>query len=68
MSDDVTTDETTMGEAADGRRSFLKKAAVGAFAVPVISTFSMGGVQAAFAQTPTESDTDNPGTGSGGDN
>jgi hypothetical protein len=44
--------------AGDGRRAFLRKAAVGAFVVPVISTFSMGGVQAAFAQTPTASDAD----------
>jgi hypothetical protein len=52
-------DETTT---AEDRRSFLRKAAVGAFAVPVISTFSMGGIQAAFAQTPTESDAGTPPT------
>jgi hypothetical protein len=40
-----------------GRRSFLRKVAVGAFAVPTISTFTMGGVRAAVAQTPTGSDT-----------
>jgi hypothetical protein len=37
----------------DDRRAFLKKMAVGtAFAVPVVSSFSMSGVGAAFAQTP----------------
>jgi hypothetical protein len=48
----------------DDRRAFLKKMAVGtAFAVPVVSSFSMSGVRAAFAQTPPLS----PGTrGTGG--
>lgn len=33
------------------RRSFVKKVAIGsAFAVPVVSSFSMSGVNAAFAQ------------------
>ena len=38
------------------RRDFLKKMVVGtAFAVPVISSFSLHGMQAAFAQSPTAS-------------
>jgi hypothetical protein len=40
----------------DGRRAFLKKMAVGtAFAVPVVSSFTMAGIQAVYAQTPTAS-------------
>jgi hypothetical protein len=40
----------------DGRRSFLKKLAIGtAFTVPVVSSFTMAGIQAVYAQTPTAS-------------
>ncbi len=40
----------------DGRRSFLKKMAVGtAFTVPVVSSFTMAGIKAVYAQTPTAS-------------
>ena len=40
----------------EGRRAFLKKMAIGgAFAAPVVSSFSMTGVSAAYAQTPTAS-------------
>jgi len=40
----------------DGRRAFLKKMAVGtAFTVPVVSSFTMAGIQAVYAQTPTSS-------------
>ena len=40
----------------DGRRSFLKKMAIGtAFTVPVVSSFTMAGIQAVYAQTPTAS-------------
>ena len=40
----------------DGRRAFLKKMAVGtAFTVPVVSSFTMAGIQAVYAQTPTAS-------------
>ena len=40
----------------DGRRSFLKKMAIGtAFTVPVVSSFTMAGIQAVYAQTPTSS-------------
>jgi hypothetical protein len=47
----------------DGRRSFLKKMAIGtAFTVPVVSSFTMTGIQAVYAQTPTAS-----GRVSGGD-
>jgi hypothetical protein len=48
VSDDV---EREIGEAAYGRRTFLKRLAVGsAFAVPVVSSFSMAGLQAVSAQ------------------
>lgn len=37
----------------DDRRAFMRKMIVGtAFTVPVVSSFTMSGVQAAFAQTP----------------
>jgi hypothetical protein len=37
---------------ANGRRSFLKKLAIGtAFATPVVSSFSMSGINAVYAQT-----------------
>jgi hypothetical protein len=40
----------------DGRRQFLKKMAIGtAFTVPVVSSFTMAGIQAVYAQTPTAS-------------
>jgi len=40
----------------NGRRSFLKKMAIGtAFTVPVVSSFTMTGIQAVYAQTPTAS-------------
>jgi hypothetical protein len=40
----------------DGRREFLKKMAIGtAFTVPVVSSFTMAGIQAVYAQTPTAS-------------
>jgi len=40
----------------DGRRAFLKKMAIGtAFTVPVVSSFTMAGIQAVYAQTPTSS-------------
>ena len=40
----------------DGRRAFLKKMAIGtAFTVPVVSSFTMAGIQAVDAQTPTAS-------------
>jgi hypothetical protein len=40
----------------DGRRAFLKKMAIGtAFTVPVVSSFTMAGIQAVYAQTPTAS-------------
>lgn len=48
---------TDPDEVADnGRRGFIKKLAIGtAFAAPVVSSFSMSGVSAAYAQTPTAS-------------
>jgi len=40
----------------DDRRRFLKKMAIGtAFTVPVVSSFTMAGIQAVYAQTPTAS-------------
>ena len=45
--------EGALESVGNDRRAFLKKMVVGtAFAVPVVSSFSMAGVQAAFAQTP----------------
>ncbi len=47
MSDDV---EREISEAAYGRRTFLRRLAIGsAFAVPVVSSFSMAGIQAVSA-------------------
>ncbi len=41
-----------LGNLPDDRRSFLKKLAIGsAFAVPVVSSFTMSNVTAAYAQT-----------------
>ena len=49
----------------DGRRSFLKKMAIGtAFTVPVVSSFTMAGIQAVYAQTPTSSGRVSGGTAS----
>lgn len=39
-----------------GRRAFIKKAVIGtAFVVPVVSSFTMSGVQAVYAQTAASS-------------
>lgn len=47
MSDDV---EREISGAAYGRRTFLRRLAIGsAFAVPVVSSFSMAGLQAVGA-------------------
>jgi hypothetical protein len=47
VSDDV---EREISEGAYGRRTFLRRLAVGsAFAVPVVSSFSMAGIQAVSA-------------------
>jgi len=47
MSDDV---EREISEGAYGRRTFLRRLAIGsAFAVPVVSSFSMAGIQAVSA-------------------
>jgi hypothetical protein len=44
--------ETALEGSEPGRRSFLKKLAVGtAFAAPVVSSFTMTGIKAAYAQT-----------------
>ena len=49
----------------DGRRSFLKKMAVTtAFAVPVVSSFTMTGIKAVYAQTPRVSGQVSSGTAS----
>jgi hypothetical protein len=48
MSDDV---EGAIGEAGYGRRTFLRRLAMGsAFAVPVVASFSMAGISAVSAQ------------------
>ena len=53
MSDDF--DAATEGM-SDGRRAFLKKMAIGtAFTVPVVSSFTMTGINAVYAQTATAS-------------
>lgn len=53
MSDDFEAATEGLG---DGRRAFLKKMAIGtAFTVPVVSSFTMAGIQAVYAQTPTSS-------------
>lgn len=47
----------------DSRRSFLRKMAIGtAFAAPVVSSFTMTGIKAVYAQTPRAS---GPAAGSG---
>ena len=53
MSEDF--DAATEG-LGDDRRRFLKKMVIGtAFTVPVVSSFTMAGIQAVYAQTPTAS-------------
>lgn len=53
MSDDF---EAATEGLDDGRRSFLKKMAIGtAFTVPVVSSFTMAGIQAVYAQSATAS-------------
>lgn len=53
MSDDFEAATEGLG---DGRRAFLKKMAIGtAFTVPVVSSFTMAGINAVYAQTPTAS-------------
>lgn len=57
--------EAALDDADAGRRSFLKKLAVGsAFAAPVVSSFTMTGIRAAYAQTPSVSG--GPQVGGGG--
>lgn len=56
--------EAALDDADAGRRSFLKKLAVGsAFAAPAVSSFTMTGIRAAYAQTPAVS---GPTVGGGG--
>ena len=44
--------DNALGGLSDDRRSFLKKLAIGsAFAVPVVSSFTMSNITAAYAQT-----------------
>jgi hypothetical protein len=48
--------EAALDEAGPDRRAFLKRVAIGsAFAVPVVASFSMSGVQAVYAQSTTSS-------------
>jgi hypothetical protein len=54
MSDDAR--DEIFDRVGDDRRAFLKKMVIGsAFAVPVVSTFSLTGMQASFAQSATSS-------------
>ena len=53
MGDDL---DRVIESAGHDRRTFLRRLVVGsAFAVPVVSSFSMAGIQAVYAQTPTAS-------------
>jgi hypothetical protein len=53
MGDDL---DGVIESAGHDRRTFLRRLVVGsAFAVPVVSSFSMSGIQAVYAQTPTAS-------------
>ena len=46
-------DLSAFGNAGSDRRAFLKRLIIGtAFAVPVVSTFTMSGVASVFADTP----------------
>ena len=48
--------DSTLEGVDDGRRAFLKKVVVGtAFAVPVVSSFTMTGIKAVYAETPSAS-------------
>lgn len=50
MSDDL---ERAIEAVPDGRRAFIRKLVIGgAVAAPVVSSFTMTGVQAVYAQTP----------------
>jgi hypothetical protein len=53
MGDDL---DGVIESAGHDRRTFLRRLVVGsAFAVPIVSSFSMAGIQAVYAQTPTAS-------------
>ena len=46
--------DAALGGLDHGRRAFLKKLAVGtAFAAPIVSSFTMTGIKAVYAQTPS---------------
>jgi hypothetical protein len=48
--------ESALDDVDAGRRSFLKKVVVGtAFAAPVVSSFTMTGIKAVYASTPSVS-------------
>jgi hypothetical protein len=48
--------DKALEHAGNDRRAFIKKAVIGtAFVVPVVSSFTMSGVQAAYAQTAASS-------------
>jgi hypothetical protein len=59
--------DNALGGLSDDRRSFLKKLAIGsAFVVPVVSSFTMSNITAAYAQTAaTSSQVGNAGAGRG---
>ena len=56
MSEDL---DAALEPLGSDRRSFLKKVAIGSvFATPVVSSFTMSGIEAVYAQTPSSSGTD----------
>jgi hypothetical protein len=56
--DPADSDDTAGRRPGFDRRTFVKRVAIGtAFAVPVVTSFSMSGVNSAFAVGPTSSNT-----------
>jgi hypothetical protein len=51
------TDQNEIGPSGEDRRAFLKKMAAVGVAVPVITTFGVGGIQAAYGATANGSGT-----------
>lgn len=58
MTDHTPPDDTDdIGLDGSDRRAFLKRAAIGAVAVPILTSFSMAGMNVTSAQTPAVSGT-----------
>jgi hypothetical protein len=56
--DAVENDDTAGNRPGFDRRTFVKRVVIGtAFAVPVVTSFSMSGVNSAFAAAPSSSNT-----------